>query len=633
MAIISDEEAIKLIANPSYKGEIEKLKELCKEYRAYVTGIDIKSYIPRIPQYEREELFREREKMMLSLVDLLGRILKPRNRIYSAKGGGEHFIISDKNSESRLRQYLDNVTQGLSLKGWIQQVAMRRNDYDPNGIILIEVDSKGRCYPAFKSILDIHGRELNGRTPEYLILKLSKNEVNKLKKNKVIDGRTSENAEIYRFIDDATDRLFSKDKLLKSIKSFSAPKFPGIVSSNIYGDEDDVFNSSLTEVFGLMKQYLLRSSLYNVVFARQAYPKEWMQRTDCPTCQGTGVLDGGSCPECHGLKVLLSLKHSDTFIVDKGDEANKNVPIPPMGNVESPIDTLEFFDQNLEGREDKIHYCIWGMYKSDKISSVHAGITREAIGSNVEPTAYQAMLNSQPMVTQLVEFSKWYIGIYKFSVDIIGTRLFAKNYRGSAIRPGDRFMIESPDATWDRYLKAVQAEAPISELNSILIEYLENKYCNDINQYRKYMLLMGVEPFLHVPVEVVLGWDIPEIQKKEKIYYSEWVQSLSDWEFITIADGVQDEMPIASTSGGGVTSGSSQDAEGETDNDQSDFENQEVPETVNPIVNLKNAFRKWVLAKLQADEPVLPRVVVESKSGLPIGQVASLPNAGVGAAK
>lgn len=621
---LTDAQIFEFIRQPYCKDEIAQLQKLCKEYRAQVTGKDAKTYLPDLPQYERDELKVERLKMMLSNVDLLSRVLKPRNRIFSAKGGVEHFIITSQNDEKLFRELIENITHGLSLKSWIQQVVMKRNDYDPNGIIVVEIDANKKVYPCFKSILEIHDRQLNGRIPEYLILTLSKKQIDKLKKSGIIpNSSTYSEGKVFRVIDDARDLIIFGNKILSERKNF-APKFPGIVSSNIYGDEDGIFYSPISDVFDLLKQYLLRSSLYNVVFARQAFPKEWMQSAPCANCAGIGKIDSLTCPECNGSKVQLSLKHSDVYIADWSggkDGAGSSVPIPPMGHVDSPIESLEFFDSNLEGREDKIHYGIWGMYKSDKISSIHAGVTREAIGSNVEPTAYQAMLNSQPMVTQLVEFSKWYVGIYKHIADIVGYYKFPKTYRGSAIMGGDRFMIESPDATWDRYLKAVQAKAPKSELDSILIEYIENKYCNNPKLYRKYILLLGAEPFIHDDIATVLTWDIPNVQKMEKIYFPEWVNSMTEWEFMAIADGLNmfDEQEY--------TDDGIQNAEYEDDvADESDVDEVVISGGAaavgvggeqNPVKNLKDSLRKFTLAKMKDDAGLAKPTVTDAGIAIP----------------
>lgn len=611
--VLTDKEALEYIRNPYNKQEIADLQKECKELRANVTGKNAKEYLTELPQFERDELRDERLKMMLSNVNVLSSTLKPRNRIFSAKGGVEHFIITDQQKEKEFRAYLDNVTQGLSYKQWIQQFAMRRNDYDPNGIILFEKNSKGKVYPCFKSILDIHDRQLCGRTPEYLILKLCSKEIDKLKKNKQLSANVNNKTDIFRVIDDTTDRLFYKDKLVpnSNIPSFYAPNFPGIVSSNIPSDEDGIFYSPINDAIELLRKLTLHDSLYNVVFARQAFPKEFMQRFPCPNCQGTGSVNSVTCPECHGNKIMLSQKHSDTLIVDWGEEANKNIPNPPMGNVAAAVDTLEFFDDDIEKLKDIIYYVIWGMYKSDKISSIRAGVTREAVGSNIEPTAYQAMLNSQPMVTQLVEFSKWYIDIYRFGVNLMGKTYLGKKYfQGCAILGGDRFMIESPDATWDRYLKAVKAQAPLSELDSILTEYIENKYCNNPILYRKYMLLLGVEPFLHYTIEQVEAFDIPIIQKMEKIYYSSWKNSLTDWDFTTIADGLIGD----------------EEEEYQDGNDVDDETDDEVQATskegkINPVKNLKESLRKFVQDKMKDDAGITKPFVTEAGIAIPINSV------------
>ena len=622
--ILTDAEAIAFIKQPYAKVEIEQLQKECKMLRAHVTGKDKHSYLTDLPYYERDELRDERHKMMISSVDLVSSMLAPRNRIFSAKGGIEHFIITDQKKEQDFRVYLDNITQGLSLKKWIQKFAIRRNDYDPNGIILIEQDQKGRIYPCFKSILNITDRQLNGRTPEYLILKLTEKEVLKLKQNKSIPSNVAPTTDLYRVIDDTQDRLFYKDRIVpgSAIPSFSAPSFPGIVSSNIPSDEDGVFYSPLNDCKERLTQYNLWLSLYNLVFARQAFPKEFMQRIDCAKCQGTGQINAQPCPECHGEGIYLSQKPADYIIIDWGDENNKNIPNPPMGRNEAPVDTLESFAASIESLKDVIYYIFWGMYKSDKVSAFKSGVTRDTIGSNIEPTAYQAMLNAQPMVTKLVDCAEWYVEIYRFIVNLIGSkRLGSEVYKGCSIIPGDRFMIESPDATWDRFLKAKTAKAPAAELGSILDEYIENKYANNPILYRRYKLLKSVEPFLFNDIDDVLLWDIPEVQKKEKQYYPSWEQSMSDWQFTVIADGLNN-----AESGVEVVA-----ADDEDDSDVEPFSNANI----NPIENLKKALRAYTLLKMKDDSSLAKPVVTDAGISIPTNSTMitiTNPNAAAGGA-
>lgn len=620
---LTDDQVVAYIKSPYAAEEIALLQKESKELCAHVTGKNAKSYLTDLPQFERDDLREERLKMMMSSVPLLSGALRPRNRIYSAKGGEEHYIITDEQKEKQFRGLLNNITHGMSLKAWVQMFAMRRNDYDPNGIILIEKEMlqgksgvtglNYKIYPCFKSIMNIIDRQLNGRTPEYLILKLTKQEIDKLKRRGTLGKTVSNTSDVYRCIDDTTDRLFYLGKVVpgSTIQGFSNGRFPGIVSSNIPSDQDDIYFSPLHDCIELLRQNILWQSLYNVVMARQAFPKEYMQRFDCINCLGTGVVNGIKCPECHGSKIMLSQKHADTLIIDWADEANKNIPTPPMGAKEASVETLEFFDDSLDKLADKIYYIIWGMYKSDKISSVRAGITRDTIGSNVEPTAYQAMLNAQPMVTQLVEYSKWYIGIYEFVANFIGGIVLGNDFRGSVILAGDRFMIESPDATWDRYLKAFTAKAPTSELDSILTEYIENKYATNPSQYSKYMLLLGVEPFLHCTVADVLTYDIPVVQKNEKIFYPSWKNSLSEWDFLKISENIELKAK---------PNPASTESDIEPDLDLEDNANapDESAEGNDPIKNLKASLRAYTLAAMKDDAGIPKQISMPDGTLIPM---------------
>ena len=107
--------------------------------------------------------------------------------------------------------------------------------------------------------------------------------------------------------------------------------------------------------------------------------------------------------------------------------------------------------------------------------------------------------------------------------------------------------------------------------------------------------------------------DVPEILKKEKVFFSEWKNSLSDWEFNSIADGISDILKDAKS---GDLQVELEDDELEDD----DIEPTTEKPTNDPIKNLRDALRIWVLAKLKEDEDVLPRSKFDPATGLPIAE-------------
>jgi hypothetical protein len=282
---------------------------------------------------------------------------------------------------------------------------------------------------------------------------------------------------------------------------------------------------------------MFAGSTFNIAYARQAYPKEWMQEFPCPTCAGEKELNGSKCPECKGQGILVSMRAADVLVVDYRGENGSQIPNPPMGRVDSPVDGLEFMRENGELLADKIEYSIWG------VTNVRANGSNKPAGhgGNVSNTAYEAQLNEQPKHDRLRQFSQWASGLMTFISDKCGQLLFPVQYKGAAIVLGDRYMIESPDATCDRYNKAVTAKAPMSTLDSLLLEYIENKYNYNPLLYRKYSLLIQVEPFVHESVDVI--WadaTLPMVAKLEKKYFDEWTSTLTDYDIAMVGDNGAD---------------------------------------------------------------------------------------------
>jgi hypothetical protein len=550
---LSDIQAKEIVKHNPNRGSILFKRAKHVLYKAHVTGIGSKDLIEPIRSFERKQYTESRKGMMLSNRDVVSRVMNPRNKIYTAKGGVESYSLSTPDLVEDFKIFLAQVKGRQSLKNYVKQNIQPMLDYDMEGLVWLDLDEYGNPCPTFKSIMSIYDYELKGRTPEYVVFELTKKEAKQIGIRSLglsvdLSGKLItppgelQPSHVFRVVCDSFDRIITWENtgepvIISEIPNpFAFMGVPGMVVSNIVAascpEDCDGYDSPLAPSIELLNLMVFKRSLYNVAYAKTVYPKEWMQKQPCPTCNGSKKVDSYVCPECKGSGILPFQQHSDVVIVDYATDLNKNVPNPPMGHVSPAVDALQFMMDNNMSLEDTINYTQWG------VLSVRSNGTKTAAGhgGNVSNTAYEAQQNEQPMFDKLLEYSLWYGEIMKFYADGCGTFLYENSYYDCAILGGNRFMIESADATFDRLLKARQGKATKSELLSLTMEYLENKYQNNPLEFRKYRILAVAEPFYHDSIADVLTWDVPEINKLEKIYFDDWTATLTDDYFTTLPD-------------------------------------------------------------------------------------------------
>lgn len=552
---LTDEQAKEIVKN-NPNGQAIKLKRKRHEVlKAHCTGIGAEDLIQPIKEFERSSYAASRKTLGISNKDIIRRVMMPVNKIYTAKGGVENYTLRTPEQQNEFKLWLGQCHYRDSLKNFIRQTLQPALFYDPEGLMWLEMDEYGRPCPTFKSIMQIYDYELAGRYPEYVVLELTQREAQEIQvraegmevnlSGKLVvppsSGKTQP-SKVFRCVCDSWDRIIvytqtGEPVIVSQIPNpFAFMGVPAQVVSDIVGattkDERWTFDSPLNPSMELLNQLVFGRSLYSVSFARAAYPKEWMQLQMCPTCEGTGTTNASVCPECNGKKIYPFQKYSDVFIVDYANDANKSIPTPPMGHVTVDVEALRYMHENDMTLEDMVRYTQWG------VLNVRSNGTRVAAGhgGNVSGTAYEAQQNEQPMFDQLALYSYWYSGAMKFYADAMGIFIYQQDYIDSGVMGGDRYMIESADATFDRLLKARQGGATKAELLSLTMEYMENKYRLNPIEYRKYKILAVAEPFYHDSVADVLTYPIPEINKLEKIFFDEWQATLTDDYFALLPD-------------------------------------------------------------------------------------------------
>ena len=542
--ILEANDILDIINNRPYYDVITAAQAQYEKLYMHYTGDGIEQYVEDMEEFMREGTKETLIKLMRGNRDLIHRVMNPRNKIYTAKGGMQQINLPE-DLQTEFAVFLSKIAEGLPMDEWIRQRVQPRYDYDPNGLVQIEINSDGIPYPKVRCIMEIYDYMRNGRALEYVVFECSDAEVQAYIKSGVIyDSKTK--LKVYRVIDDTTDRIvvfgnrmgrakYSIDNM--QIASELPNEFgyvPCIIISDIFGTKQ-IMDSPLSVCIDLLDDMLTDQALYSWAYWRNAFPKEWMQIMKCPTCAGYKEVDGLACPECHGNGYAPFMRTSDVARIDYKADENKSIPNPPIGVIQPPIEALQFMVDNNTSLEDYFSYTMWGV---QKVQGSNAATVKPAgKGGNVSGTAYEAQQNEQPQHDRLKLFGNWKVSIQRFIIDCCAWYLYRELFDGSAIICGDRFMIESPDATWDRYLKAVQGKAPMYTLDTLLIEYNENKFAGNNEAFRKAELLRQVEPFVHEDVAVIwIDMTLPLTLRLMKKYFDEWTSTLTNYDIASVPD-------------------------------------------------------------------------------------------------
>ena len=540
--ILSSQDISNILKNNPNKGLIEKAQEQYKLLFMHCTGEGIEDYVEDIKEFMRPGMKDTLVKLMRGNRDLIHRVMAPRDKIYTAKGGVELYNLPEE-TEPKFREYLSNIAYGLPVKEWVRQQLQKHYDYDPNGLVYIEISEDDKPYPAVKCIEEIFDYQLNGRAVEYVVFIVNDAQVAAYQTAGLLPPTLLKSQKVYRVVDDTTDRLVITANRISNadinIYSEIPNDFgyvPAMVISDIFGYSGPAFDSPLSPSVALLNDFMISIGTFKLAYNRQAFPKEWMQLTKCPTCNGEKTIQAEHCPECGGTGIMPYLRQSDVVAVDfRAENGKTGIPNPPMGVVAPEVEALQFMQENGMNLEDYFEYTVWQVSRVQKNGQFTAKVAGH--GGNVSNTAYEAQLNEQPKHDRLKLFARWKDSIMKFIADTCGWYMFREAYDGCAILSGDRYMIESPDATLDRYTKAVAAKAPMSILDSLLVEYIENKYNNNPLLYRKFYLLIQVEPFVHEDVSVIwTDGNLPLTTRLMKKYFDEWTSTLTDYDIASVPD-------------------------------------------------------------------------------------------------
>lgn len=503
----------------------------------HVNGHGVTEYLAKIEGYENKEQLILRKKFAISNKFLNANILRPVDKVFTAKGGSKVYDTggTEKTEKEFRANILSDIAGGNSITKWISKVQANKYYSDPSGLVYFEVSEDGKnTVPTIKSIQSIQNYQIVGRNVLWVLFGA---ETIKNDQGEVIAGK------FYRFVDNEKDWTIHADgDLFKEITEKDKPnnwtfvkpstknrwnRVPGIVNSEIINDKLKFNDSPIDVIVELQDKYLRTNSIKSIHEFLHGFPVFWMYHKKCDSCKGLGEIGGETCKACNGTGASLKRDVSDALLLKTPQDKDSPTIAPDVaGYVAPPNEIPEEQRTELDWLYQLQFWTMWGtsFEKRDK------------------ETATGRFLDVEPVNERRVEFSEAFEDMEQRMTNFLGEFYLPNSYEGSSINYGRRYQMESPDALWKKYIDAKKEKAPRSSLDTILNQYYESEFANDVEMLQVSIKGMKLEPYVHTTVEDAQGF-LPSEQFIEKVAFSEWWKSLDPKHiFLTDIDKLNKEF-------------------------------------------------------------------------------------------
>jgi len=507
MSVLSFED-IKTLIN---QGKPKWIKEACVQHETlnvHINGDDVVEYLAKVGHYENERQYQLRKDFATSNKFVFENLLRPVDKIFSAKGGNRTYSASTKSKEQQLKTKLSDVEYGYSITDWIQKIQVNKFYSDPNGLVFFEVKDK-ETYPTIKSIERILNYKANGRYVEWVIFKpFKKTDVS----GKQID------ADFYRVVDDKFDYLVKKQgEILSIVEDETYPvlfkRCPAIINSDLIDYELEMKKSPVDSVIELADHYLNTSSVKNIYEFLHGYPIFWAYVQPCKKCDGTKLYEGVKCPECNGEGHTFRKDVSDVIKLKPPTSTEEPTLAPNIaGYVQPDLEVWKEQRIELDWIWGLMHFSMWGTALQEKTAN---------------ETATAAFLDVQPVNDRLNQLADSFEDMEKKMTEFIGYFYLNESFKGASINYGRRFLVESPDQIWNKYETAKEKGSPKVSLDYLLNQFYQAEFANDLESLTIAQKGIKLEPFVHKTDEEISGLTELAIDDKiAKYYFNEWFKSL-----------------------------------------------------------------------------------------------------------
>ena len=483
----------------------------------YYNGGDVSAQLEKVKNYENASQKELRDKIARSTKDFLSNLLNPTNKIFSATGYNADIEISSKSALTQFNEHLDKLPEGMSITKWMETYWKEAYITDPNGVCFTEVEAEEenpKAYPTYKSILTIYDYKHKWGVFDYIIFEFGKHKVGK----KEVD--------VYRVYDEEQDGLYylDKDELKEfipegeetSIINHNYGFVPAVLCSDIIDKKTDGRKSFINKIDEILREYMNDSSVHSIYKFLHGFPIFWRIASKCTTCSGSGKIidikstetpkEKVSCSTCYGKGLKVTSDVSDGVTLPIPKDGQPKIAPDIAGYVQPDLDTWQKQLDEMAAMEKKMHFALWGTYTNDDVKA---------------ETATARFIDDQPVQETLKNISATAENIEEKLIKFQGKIMFKELFKSATINYGKRFLIETPDVLWEKYLYAKEKQSPIATLDYLYKQFLMAEYHNDASMLEAKVNEFSLEPFPHYSLEDLKGIATPK-QIQRKLLFSEW---------------------------------------------------------------------------------------------------------------
>lgn len=519
--MVLDFEDITKIILDGVSPEIVSARRYASKLNMHVTGKGMIEYLTLIDDYETTSQKQLREKLAKSNKSNFSFILRPSDKIFTAKGGAINYNVSQDKVDV-IKNGVSDIADGLDIKNYLKKVVKKHYVIDPNAVLFCDINQNGEVETYVVTTEEIFWYESKGNRVEAIIFApFTKDEEN-------------DDKEYYRVIDQKTDYIvYVENGEVFVDESSILDNYFGFVPALILGDEknvnENIFDSIISDLVDEADVLLRRMSINNVHELAHLYPRYWAYAQACTRCGGEGeiVVDAttdpptmDTCPSCGGSGEKTRTNPSDEVVVPYPQDGDP--VIPKIMGYESPdINTARFYQEVIKGSRDEMFRAMWGT-------------TYQTSGKR--ETATGRFIDAAPVVDRLSDISYTFAKMHKFLLDCYGKVILRNPNYESSVTYGTRYIFEAPDDILKRYLEAGRENVSDLTRLDMQLRYIDAEYKDDPIELSKRKKLSKIEPFPTLSAEKVIDSAyIPDNLKLEKILFPMWVQTLRTEVIVTLS--------------------------------------------------------------------------------------------------
>jgi len=495
---------LKEIKDTIEAGQPDWILKAEKEYvklQVHVNGVGTADYLTPIGGYENANQLALKKKVAMSNRFVTSNLLRPVDKVFSAKGGSRIYKTSGKSSEEKLTTKLNDVRGGYSIRKYIENIQANKFYSDPAGLVFFEWKDK-ETEPTQKPVTSIYNYQQNGRGVDWVIFKSFKKE--------------NTEGEFWRVVDDKFDYLIKDNGGQLTIiedETFENPwgYVPAIINSDIISPSLKYNESPIWDIVDILDGYLNQNATKSIYGFLHSYPVFWAYVLPCKACDGTGLYEGNTCQVCGGAKHTFRKDVSDVIMLKVPQKDDPKLAPDVAGYVQPDLATWEQQRVELNWLFSLAEFTLWGSGR---------------VESSENKTATAAFIDAQPVNDRLNNFADSFEGLENIMTDIIGQFYLGDAYKGSSINYGRRFLVEPPDVIWKKYETAKTTGAPKVSLDYLLTQFYQAEFSNDIESLVVAQKGVKLEPFVHKTDEQINLLPVNNKDKKAKFYFNEWFKTL-----------------------------------------------------------------------------------------------------------